>query len=152
MRCSLLALPVLLGACTVEEGVLVLEPSSIIEWGEVNFQETPPMYGFDQRQVDLVNAGAVDLNIWIPSYDHERLCLEGYDSEEAGIIELPTLSPGSRAVLLIGVCGYLTGDTWSEVGSLVEGRIHLMNDGADPVEMLEYSFTPVRDQGGDTGH
>jgi hypothetical protein len=39
------------------------------------------------------------------------------------------------------------GDTWSEIGTLVEGRVQLINDGADPVEMLEYSFTPVRDQG-----
>ncbi len=150
MRCSLLALPLLLTACAGEEAVLVVEPEAI-DWGEVDFQTTTPMYGHDPRQVDLINNGVEDLNIWLPSYDHQRLCLEGYEHEE-GVIELPTLSPGSRAVLKIGVCGYLTGDTWSEVGSLVEGRIHLINDGADPVEMLRYSFTPVRDQGGDTGH
>jgi hypothetical protein len=130
MNRALLLCP-LLAACAPEEGVLVLEPASI-EW------------------VDLVNEGSRDLEIRVLGYDRERLCLEGYEHEE-GAFDLPTLSPGSRAVLLVGVCGYLTGDTWSEIGSEVRGRIQLLNDGADPVEMLEYSFTPVRDQGGDTG-
>ena len=145
MRSALLVLAPMLAACAVEEGILVLEPAEPIEWGEIDFQVTTPMYGHDQRQVDLINDGTRDLNIRIPGYDHERLCLEGYDDQE-GIIELPTLSPGSRAVLLVGVCGYPTGDTWSEVDSLVEGRIQLINDGADPVEMVEYSFVPVRNQ------
>jgi hypothetical protein len=148
MNRALLLCP-LLAACAPDEGVLVLEPATI-EWGEIDFQDTPPLYGFDQRQVDLVNEGSVDLEIRVLGYDRERLCLEGYEQED-GSFDLPTLSPGSRAVLLVGVCGYLTGDTWSEIGSEVRGRIQLMNDGADPVEMLEYSFTPVRNQGGDTG-
>ncbi len=146
MRCSaLLILLPLAVACAPEEGLLTVEPP-LHDWGEIDFQQTPPMNGFEQVQVDLINDGVKDLNIWIPSYDQERLCLEGYENDE-GIIELPTLSPGSRAVLLVGVCGYLTGDTWSEVDTLVEGRIQLINDGADPVEMFEYSFTPVRNQG-----
>jgi hypothetical protein len=152
VSCRPLILFPLLVACSGPEGVLVVDPPAI-DWGEVDFLQNPsvPMYGFDPVEVDLVNEGEVDLNIRILGYDHERLCLEGYDHEE-GVIELPTLSPGSRAVLKIGVCGYLTDGTSSELGSLVEGRIHLMNDGADPVEMLEYSFIPVRDQGGDTGN
>jgi len=146
MRCSaLLTLLTLAVACAPEEGLLTVDPP-LIEWGEVDFQVTTPLHGHDQRQVDLYNDGADDLNIWLPSYDKERLCLEGYEDQD-GIIELPTLSPGSRAVLLIGVCDYLRDETGSEIGSLVQGRIHLMNDGADPVEMLEYSFTPIRDQG-----
>ncbi len=150
MRCTALLPPLaLLVACAGEEGVLVLEPP-VIEWGEIDFQVTTPMYGHDPVQVDLVNEGTRDLNITVLGYDRERLCLEGYEGED-GAFDLPTLSPDSRAVLKIGVCGYLTGATWREAGTEVRGRIHLMNDGADPVELLEYSFTPVRDQG-DTGN
>jgi hypothetical protein len=143
-----LILLTLLVGCAGAEGVLVLDPP-FIEWGEIDFQVATPMGGHGIETVDLWNDGEADLNIWIPSYDQERLCIQGFEGFEnpQGIIEIPTLSPGSRAILEIGVCGYLVGDTWSEIGTLVEGRVQLINDGADPVEMLEYSFTPVRDQG-----
>ncbi len=144
---SIPLLAVLLCACAGDEGVLVLDPPSI-DWGEVNFQEVMPMEGYDQREVDITNEGVRDLEIRIPSYDRVHLCMEGFEDQE-GIIQLPSLSPESRYVLKLSVCSYDM--EAGEIGTTFEGRIQLINDGADPVEMIEYSFTPVRDQGGDTG-
>ncbi len=149
MRAFLLCLSsLLLGAgCADKVGELVVDPA-FLDFGEVDFMLTPPLYGYDQRSVDLINEGERDLDIRIPSYDRVHLCLEGYDSEE-GVIELTPLPPGSRHVLLVGVCGY---DHYAgELGSTIEGRIQLVNDGRDPLEMLEFSLTPVIDQGQDTG-
>ena len=143
----LLALLTLLAACAGKEGVLTLEPA-FVDFGEVNFHDTMPLEGFDQRDIDLVNTGLDQLNVRIPGFDRVHLCLEGFDTTD-GIIELPGLSPDSRYVLKLSVCGYDL--EAAELGTTFEGRIHLVNDGADPVEMLEYTFTPVRDQGGDTG-
>jgi hypothetical protein len=148
MRCAalLLAIP-LLAACSGDEAVLVVEPA-LIEWGAIDFQDPMPMEGYDQRSVDLINGGGRELNISIPSYDRVHLCMEGFEDQE-GIIQLPALSPDSRYVLKLSVCSYDM--EAGEIGTTFEGRIQLINDGADPVEMIEYSFTPVRDQGGDTG-
>ena len=144
---QLLSLLPLLAACAGKEGVLTLEPA-VIDWGEVNFHDTMPLEGYDQREIDLINTGEDELTVRIPGFDRTHLCLEGFDDVE-GIIELPPLSPESRYVLKLSVCSY--DPEAGELGSSFDGRVHLVNDGADPVEMLEYSFTLVRDQAGDTG-
>ncbi|MFH1463906.1 MAG: hypothetical protein ABIO70_05950 [Pseudomonadota bacterium] len=144
LPCALLAL---LSACTPEEGVLVLDPPSL-DWGEIDFQQSMPLEGFDQREVNLINDGVKDLTIRIPGYDRVHLCLEGFEDQE-GIVELPTLSPGSRYILLPAVCGYDV--EAGEIGTTFHGRLQFVNDGTDPVELLEYSFTPVRHIGDDTG-
>jgi hypothetical protein len=147
MRSLPFALFTLLSACTPEEGVLVVDPPSV-EWGEIDFQQPMPLEGYDQREVSLLNDGVRDLAIRIPGYDRVHLCLEGFEDQD-GVIELPALTPGSRYILLPAVCGYDV--EAGEIGTTFTGRIQLVNDGADPVEMLEYSFTPVRRIGDDTG-
>jgi hypothetical protein len=134
-------------ACSPEEGVLVVDPPSV-DWGEVDFQQPMPMEGYDQRAVNLINDGMQDLSIRIPGYDRVHLCLEGFEDQE-GVIELPSLTPGSRYILLPAVCGYDV--EAGEIGTTFHGHIQFVNDGADPVEMLEYDFTPVRHIGDDTG-
>lgn len=143
----LLSLLPLLAACAGKEGVLTLEPA-FIDWGEVNFHENMPLEGYDQRDVKLTNNGEADLNVSIPGYDREHLCMIGFEDQD-GLIELPPLSPGSYYELWLTVCNY--DPEAGEMGSTFDGRIQLVNDGDDPVEMLEYTFTLVRDQDGDTG-
>jgi hypothetical protein len=140
-------LPLLAAACFPDEGVLVVDPPSI-DWGEVDFQQTMPMEGYDQRAVDLLNDGARDLTVRIPGFDRVHLCLEGFEDQE-GVIELPTIAPGSRYILLLAVCGYDM--EAGELETTFHGRVQCVNDGADPVEMLPYTFTPVRNLGDDTG-
>lgn len=147
MRTPAALLTLLAAACARDEAVLVVDPPSI-DWGEVDFQQPMPMEGYDQRAVDLINDGAKDLTVRIPGFDRLHLCLEGFEDQE-GVIELPALSPGSRYVLLLAVCGYDM--EAGELETSFQGRVQLVNDGADPVEMLEYSFIPVRNLGDDTG-
>ena len=135
----------LLPACRGPRGSLQVEPLSI-DFGEVDFQQEMPDGGYDPRVITLSNRGEQDLDVWLPGYDQERLCLEGFTAAE-GVIELPTLSPGSPYLLTLSVCGYLSGERDLEV----EGALRFLNDGEEPAVDLEYRFIPVRELGEDTG-
>ncbi len=137
----------LLAACDQEQGELSVYPQSV-DFGTVNFMEEMPGEGYAQQSIDVMNVGLADLNVWLPSYDQVHMCLEGFEASE-GTIELPTISPESRYILKLAVCGY---DQYGgELESEIRGDIQLLNDGVDPLVELPYSFTPVRDQGSDTG-
>lgn len=137
--------PVLLGACGGPGGDLRPDPPSL-DFGPVDFMQVMPSNGYLATEVTLHNEGEGPLSIQIPNFDQTHLCMEGWDGHE-GPIELPTLDPDAWYLLVVGVCGYETGERDSEV----RGSIQLVNDGQDPLVTLPWSFTPIRDLGGDTG-
>lgn len=132
-----------LAACGTSGGDLRVEPA-FLDFGEVDFQDALPEGGYGRREVALTNEGSAPVQVTIPGFDGERLCVTGLDPAEAPLA-LPAIEPGSRYLLYVGVCGYLPG----ERDTRVDGSIMLVNDGVDPVVTVDYAFTPTRDIGSD---
>lgn len=143
MRADLLPF-LALAACAGSRGLLEPDPPSL-DFGEVDFQQEMPEGGYGLVEVQVWNHGKAQVEPQIPGFDRSRLCMNGWT--DAGAIDLGPLPPESYILLQVGVCGYQPGDR----DTLVEGDIQIVSDASDPLVLLPWSFTPIRDLGDDTG-
>lgn len=142
----LIGLP-LFAACGGGEVPVVIELApETLTFGEVDFVETMPDEGYGAQYVEIRNIGEDKLNITIPGYDGDRICLEGFEDPDA-TITLPTLASQQLYALKIGICGYEPGELTTEVSD----TLRLDSDSEQGTVELVYTYTPVTDIPIDTG-
>ena len=142
----LIGLPLLVGCGGGEAPVVIELTPATLAFGEVDFVEAMPDEGYGAQYVEIRNVGEENLDITIPGFDGDRICLEGFDDPDQ-TINLPTLSSQQLYALKIGICGYLPGELTSEV----TGTIRLDNDSQQGSVELVYTYTPVTNIPIDTG-
>lgn len=142
-------LPLLLAVACRAPGSLQVDPDAL-DWGEVDFYEEMPEGGYDPTTLTLTNTGERSLEVTLPGFDHEHLCLEGFTDDQEDVA-LPTLEPGSTYLLVVGVCGYRVEGSSSERDTLVEGEITFTHGGEGSPVAVPFSFTPVKNIPVDTG-
>ncbi|MED5372460.1 MAG: hypothetical protein VX899_15710 [Myxococcota bacterium] len=137
-------IPLLLGACAT--GELTLSPSSL-DFGEVDFNDEPKDCDPDEggcmpTSVRVENSGDATVSVTGGGWEEDYLCIEGFSG---GSLDLGVLNPGSFFDLEIAVCGKDPG-----YGTPISGAITFTPDSGERAA-LEWSFTPQRDLGEDTG-
>lgn len=135
---------ILLIACT--SGEISVSPSSL-DFGEVDFNDEPldcdgEEGGCSPTSVTVRNEGESELTLSATGWQDEYLCIEGF---EPGTLDLGTLPAGASFELVIAVCGKDPG-----YGSPISGELRF-TPSAGESQTLPWSFTPIRDQGDDTG-
>jgi hypothetical protein len=142
---GLIVWSLLLGCGGDESGSIHLIPDTL-SFGEVDFVEVMPAEGYGAQYVEIHNVGDARLNITIPGFDGDRICLEGFEDPEK-TIELPELASGQLYALKVGICGYQAGELTSEVTD----SITLNTDGNPATSQIVYTYTPVTNISIDTG-
>lgn len=115
-----------------------------LDWGEVDFQLDLPTEGYDAKELILRNDGKKPLEgLRLQGIDETRLILTALYVDGA----LPALDPEGSSVVKIGVGNYELGERDTEV----TGSFQVTADGLKDPVAVSWSFTPVRNIGGDTG-
>ena len=120
-------------ACSSSE--IIAFPSKL-DFGEINFIDSPPPEGFNAQDVELKNVGSSDALISLVSADNTRLCLDGIQEVP---LELGTLASDESYFLRVGVCDYIEEN--SERDSEINGTLSFEVDGQDGLE-VPWSFIP----------
>jgi hypothetical protein len=119
---------------------------SRLDFGEVDFQQEPGSEGLAPLDLTVAHVGRKPLDLRLLGFDAERFAL-GAQLVAADPPTLPTLEPGQRVVIRVGVVGYVPGE-WD---TLVEGRFTLDADALAAPVFVPWSYTPVRNFPADTG-
>ena len=106
-----------------------------INFGDIDFAEEMPEGGYERRTVEVENISKKTLEISIPNFDFEHLCLLRFTENP---VEIGELSPNSTYKLEISVCDYIVEN--GERDSLVEGSVQI-ESGENRLE-IPWSFTP----------
>ena len=138
----------LLGALVACGGAdLSVSPVSL-DFGEVDFQQTRPDAGFDPLPVTITNNGKDPVDLVIENFDSTHLLL----GAQLVVDDPPTLASleeGQQAVLTVAVWDYDVAA--GERDSLVKGSFDLNASNLKDPLVVSWSFTPIRNIGGDTG-
>ena len=134
----------LLISCSI--GEISVNPSTL-DFGEVDFNAEPldcdsEEGGCAPTTVTIRNEGDDTLTLTGSGWQPDYLCIEGFESDT---LDLGALPAGAAFDLVIAVCG-------KDPGYVIplSGDLRFTPSSGDAVTLV-WSFTPVRDQGEDTG-
>jgi len=140
---------VLISGCGGELQVSV-EPAEV-HFGELDFKDWPtdmPVEGYGSTAVLVTNDSENSLDLTLVDADFDRLCVLGI-TENMVPYSWPELAPGKSVLVQIRVCAYMAEE--GDRDTLIEGEISLRSYGPEGDVGIPWSFTPVIDQGSDTG-
>lgn len=115
-----------------------ISPESV-ELGEVSFDGEMPEGGYAGVTVLLKNAGSEAVELVLPAWDDDHLCLAGFDGQLPPV-DLGEVGVGSTYQLVIGICAYLPGELTTEVAT----GVALETNGDPGTLTIPVSFIPVR--------
>ncbi|MBW2255221.1 MAG: hypothetical protein JRI25_11555 [Deltaproteobacteria bacterium] len=138
---SLLAL--LLLGCSGDR--LYVAPT-VMEWGEVDFQQEQPPEGYSAQTLLIRNERAGSVEVLIEDFD-DRLVLDAPNLTSGDPPRLPPLRSGASHVLTVGVGGYEPG----ERDTLVSGEFTVITENRRHAAGVRWSFIPIRNIPVDTG-
>jgi hypothetical protein len=124
-------------------GDVLVSPTSL-DFGEVDFQTDIPEAGYGAIDVSITNVGKKDLDLTIRGFDATRLVIGGFFPETPYVMD--TLPSGAATTISVGVLSYEPG----ERDTLVEGSFDVTADNLKDPVTVTWSFTPIRNIGGDT--
>jgi hypothetical protein len=137
-------LALFLGACTATSSLSVDPPA--LDFGDVDFQQPQPTGGYDAITLRIRNDAKRPAVVTVRQFDEAHLVLAAFTTSNSPPT-LPALEPGAETTIAVGVGGYDLG----ERDQLVEGSFDLLSDLDRVAFGVSWSFTPIRDIGGDTG-
>jgi len=120
---------------------------TVMEWGEVDFQQEQPPEGYDAQILLIRNDRGGSLVVLLEDFDGLRLVLGAPDLTSGDPPRLPALRAGESHVLTVGVGGYEPG----ERDTLVSGEFTVTTENQRHAAEVQWSFTPVRNIPVDTG-
>lgn len=128
----------LLFACS-NPAELAFTPSELA-LGEVDFGGEMPESGYASASVTLAHGGGPAVNLSLPAYDFDHLCVAGFPDDQTYPLALGDLEEGGSYTFEVGICAYVPGELTTEVATEL-----VVEADADPWEVvLPITFTAIR--------